>query len=190
MTKRNNSPRPIPLPHQRLGLQRRYPDATVNATLHELVWRGTLRPTEYSDSYEVVISHNLRESPLVYVARPHLQLVQGKRLPHVFRLNLLCLHTLSRTLIASRQLANTLVPWSVEWLFFYEIWLASGGTWFGEGEHPRPSGETSNGTRRQRMRSQPQTEEDQQLTRLTTTLETAFHPTPAELDDLLHNSRL
>lgn len=190
MTKRSSSPRPIPLPHQRLGLQSRYPDATVTGTRHELVWRGTLTPTEYSASYEVVISHNLHQSPLVYVARPHLQLVPGKLLPHVFRLNLLCLHTLSKSWIASRLLADTLVPWSAEWLFFYEIWLASGGTWFGEGEHPAPSGGSPNRSRSPKTKSQPAAEEDPQLTRLVAALEATFQPTPTELDNLLYNSRL
>lgn len=162
----------------------------MTGTRHELVWRGSLKPTEYSATYEVVISHNLHERPLVYVARPHLRLVPGMRLPHVFRLNLLCLHTLSRSVIASRQIADTLVPWSAEWLFFYEIWLASGGTWFGGGEHPRASRETPNRTRKQRTRSQPRAEPDEELTRLTATLGTAFQPTPAELEDLLYNSRL
>ena len=31
--------------------------------------------------------------------------------------------------------ADTLVPWTIEWLFHYEIWLAT-GTWCGGGEHP------------------------------------------------------
>ena len=35
-------------------------------------------------------------------------------------------------------IADTIIPWTSEWLFFYELWLATGGEWLGEGEHPPP----------------------------------------------------
>ena len=35
------------------------------------------------------------------------------------------------------QLATTIVPWCSEWLFYYELWLAT-GEWLGGGVHPHP----------------------------------------------------
>lgn len=32
-------------------------------------------------------------------------------------------------------LAETVVPWASEWLFFYELWHAT-GIWYGRGAHP------------------------------------------------------
>jgi hypothetical protein len=32
-------------------------------------------------------------------------------------------------------LADTILPWAVEWLAYYEIWLAT-GVWYGGGEWP------------------------------------------------------
>lgn len=32
-------------------------------------------------------------------------------------------------------LSKTIIPWTIEWLYFYEIWLAT-GEWCGGGEHP------------------------------------------------------
>jgi hypothetical protein len=32
-------------------------------------------------------------------------------------------------------LADTVVPWTSEWLFFYEVWHAT-GLWLGGGTHP------------------------------------------------------
>ena len=32
-------------------------------------------------------------------------------------------------------LSKTIVPWTVEWLYFYELWLAT-GEWYGGGDHP------------------------------------------------------
>jgi len=34
-------------------------------------------------------------------------------------------------------IARTVVPWLSEWLYFYEVWRAT-GEWLGGGEHPRP----------------------------------------------------
>ncbi len=32
-------------------------------------------------------------------------------------------------------LADTILPWASLWLFYYEVWLAT-GEWVGGGEHP------------------------------------------------------
>jgi hypothetical protein len=33
------------------------------------------------------------------------------------------------------MIANTIIPWISEWLYFYELWLVT-GEWLGGGEHP------------------------------------------------------
>lgn len=176
-----------------------YPTSTTVVGRHDLVWRGELTPTGYSEGYEIVMTHNLRKSPLVYVIRPRLAAVTGKPLPHVFPLNTLCLHTLSQSLIASRLLADTLVPWTSEWLFFYELWRANGGTWLGEGEHPRIAvasisrvkatpGISDTASRTQEQ--SPVGESADRLARLKSALQIAYKPTPVELRDLLYNSRV
>lgn len=40
-----------------------------------------------------------------------------------------------REFTKDKFLANTIIPWTVEWLYFYEIWLAT-REWCGGGEHP------------------------------------------------------
>ena len=35
----------------------------------------------------------------------------------------------------SMYISDTIVPWAVEWLFYYEVWLRT-GKWQGEGIHP------------------------------------------------------
>ena len=34
------------------------------------------------------------------------------------------------------RLFDTLIPWTAEWLWYFEDWLAT-GVWSGGGEHPR-----------------------------------------------------
>jgi hypothetical protein len=37
-------------------------------------------------------------------------------------------------------IANTLVPWTSEWLAYYEAWLTTGGEWLGGGVHDEATG--------------------------------------------------
>jgi hypothetical protein len=36
-----------------------------------------------------------------------------------------------------QRLGDTILPWACIWLYFYEIWLAT-GDWKGGGDHPIP----------------------------------------------------
>jgi len=35
-------------------------------------------------------------------------------------------------------ITDTIIPWTIEWLYYYEIWLST-GEWCGGGKHPSPS---------------------------------------------------
>lgn len=181
--KKYTGPRPIPLHVQAGILRRRFPESDVVATRDRIRWRGELTPSEYSDTYEVVIDHSLREKPLIYVVRPQLERVDNKRIPHVFAWNTLCLHTEDRLQIASKRLADTVVPWASEWLFFYEIWLATGGEWMGGGIHPAGGGALS-----APERESATIERKVRLRRLTDAL-LAFYGSD-DIEELLYNARL
>lgn len=174
---------PISLPVQQGHLLRRYPHSRVVRRRERLIWSGTLTPTEYTATYELLIDHQIGKPPLVYVARPRLRLVDGQGLPHVYPLNTLCLFLGNREWHESIPIADTLVPWASEWLLFYELWLATGGQWLGEGEHPPPGPVNRHARRRHRR------EDTTKLTRLTTALRLKYG-LPADLEELLYNARL
>ena len=48
----------------------------------------------------------------------------------------ICLYRYAFEFSRYKLLANTVIPWIVEWLFYYEIWLTT-GEWLGGGEHPQ-----------------------------------------------------
>jgi hypothetical protein len=173
---------PISLATQHGHLLRRYPNSKI-VRLHErLVWLGTLTPADYTASYEVLIDHQIGKSPLIYVARPRLQLLEGQALPHVYPLNTLCLFLGDREWHQSIPIADTLVPWASEWLLFYELWLAT-GEWLGEGEHPPP------GPVNRRARRRSGRQDASRLTRLTSALQ-LVNSGPAGLHELLFNATL
>ena len=148
-----------------------------------MVWLGELSPAEYADTYEVIIDHERGLSPVVYVARPRLQLVNNLPLEHVYSWNTLCLYLGGRQWNPGIPIADTLVPWTSEWLFFYELWLSTGGEWLGEGVHPA-EGAGSRSGRRHYAASR-----EKKLNRLIRALRIAYGPM-ADVDELLYNARL
>lgn len=104
-----------------------------------LLWEYTALPTPLSRTYEMRIEFRERHSPDVRCVAPDLMaLAGGKKLPHVYAGTppKLCLYTAKLgDWDPSRPIADTIVPWSYEWLFYYEHWLAT-GIWEGGGTHP------------------------------------------------------
>lgn len=138
MAMKNRTRIPNPL-QQGLALTKAFPDA--NVSVHRNRMRGTfsLQPTGLSDSYLLRIEYSLETNPKVYVVEPELRDRDGKPPPHLYRDGSLCLY-----LPGAKEWENTMyivdsiVPWASEWLFHYEIWLAT-GEWHGGGIHPGES---------------------------------------------------
>lgn len=118
---------------QAVGLRTRYPDGRVRLGPNRLTWTHILRPTDISRCYRVRLRYQSGKHPKVWVL-DHLAIRPGTTLPHTYADNTLCLY---RTDDWDRfmQLADTIIPWTAEWLAFYEIWLLS-GDWEGGGEWP------------------------------------------------------
>jgi hypothetical protein len=71
---------------------------------------------------------------------------EGSALPHTYSDDTLCLHEIDDW-TGSMYIADSIVPWTVEWLAHYELWLAT-GEWHGGGEWPpRPPANAAPDTR-------------------------------------------
>ena len=83
------------------------------------------------------------QAPKVWVSGEDLQKIDDEDFPHNYGIDSennmvqICLYRY-REFTKDKFLANTIIPWTVEWLYFYEIWLAT-GEWCGGGEHPSES---------------------------------------------------
>lgn len=130
---------------QAFALRSLLPDATV--TLRRgthLIMTADLQPTPMSRRYSVKIDYRLGASPEVKVVAPELQLhCAAEELPHTFPGEKLCLH-LPGEWSPSMYIAHTTVPWTSEWLFYYELWLIT-GNWEGDGhgESSSPRGKAN-----------------------------------------------
>lgn len=119
-------------------------------------WEGPLRPL--AQRYRVRVSVAMRTIAAngtavpdveVIVVKPLLRLRAqnpGEPVPHHYwnRLDphrpILCLYDPDAGEWSARDLiADTIVPWTIDWLACYEGWLAT-GRWAGGGRHPETMG--------------------------------------------------
>lgn len=104
---------------------------------------GKVKPTPLSREYNVTLTYDETQAPKVWVSGEDLQKIDDEDFPHNYGVDSennmvqICLYR-HREFTKDKFLANTIIPWTVEWLYFYEIWLAT-GEWCGGGEHPGES---------------------------------------------------
>lgn len=132
---------PIPLVRQKVALCINFKGSSCNIDKKRLLWTGKIKPTPLSKEYTVVLVYQLRKSPKVWVVGDELEKLDSPDFPHKFDIDAekkmvrICLYRYSE-FNSSKLLANTIIPWAIEWLYYYELWLAT-GEWLGGGEHPK-----------------------------------------------------
>jgi hypothetical protein len=106
-----------------------------------LRWTFETRPSVLGRSYQARIDYWQGRIPKVFVDSPDLlALVDGRKLPHVYgsRPVELCLYYPRHYEWKPwMRLDETIVPWTILWLYYFEIWLDT-GEWKGGGRHPTP----------------------------------------------------
>ena len=132
--------KPLPIGVQAMNIKRIFTDGKVT-TLHDqhLTWTQTISPSPLGGLYKVKLVYHLGQTPKIYVLDPKpLTLAKGaQRLPHCYdhKEQRLCLYfpdgkEWNKTML----LSTTVIPWTYEWLYHYEIWLGT-GEWTGGGVH-------------------------------------------------------
>jgi len=99
---------------------------------------GTVQPFLFNETYRVRISYCAGRFPQVFVDKPVLKRRKpAEPIPHTYEGDRPCLFfPPDRSEWSSDKIiAQTIVPWLMTWLFYYEAWLAT-GTWQGGGIHP------------------------------------------------------
>jgi len=131
-------PRAVNLGLQMARIKAVLPEAEVTVHRGELVCIAFLQPNAMCKRYtaRIVYRHGCR--PRVTIIDPPLELAPGaEALPHVYGDGELCLY-LPGEWQESMLLADTILPWTSEWLLHYEWWLVT-GHWSGSGhDHPAP----------------------------------------------------
>ena len=131
--------REIPLTVQASKLQLYFPDSKYSIKQNILVWKGYLQPTRLSPKYLIKVVYQREKHPNVYVLEPKpLILAEGKsKLEHVYdtaKQHLCIYYKKAKEWNETKFIAETIIPWTSEWLLHYEIWVTT-GTWHGGGIH-------------------------------------------------------
>jgi hypothetical protein len=104
---------------------------------NSISWEGDWHPALLSDVYRIRVTYVSPSRPIISVVTPKLKLAEGaKKLPHVHKGGQadICVHQPSEW-NANMIIADTIMPWISQWLYFYEVW-AQTGHWEGKGTHP------------------------------------------------------
>lgn len=114
-----------------------FPAFGVKRGIREYSWYGNFQPTPITDIYKVRIHYHIDDTPDVKVLFPKLERrASGESIPHLYSRNRLCLYKPGTGQWDTRMfLAETIVPWTSLWLYYYEMWHNT-GEWLGGGEHP------------------------------------------------------
>lgn len=121
-----------------------FPSFRLVARGNPFVWVGTLKPEEMTATYRVRITLlRMKQRPMVDVLDPRLvPREEGGKVPHTFGPSRICLH-LNEEWDPSLYIHQTIVPWTILWLYHYEMWHAT-GEWHGGGHEPDAPKEEAN----------------------------------------------
>ena len=121
---------------QAFAMKKLFPDFRCRFANGSAIWTGDLQPNFLSDRYRVRVSYNPNKTPFVNVITPELIERGSEPIPHMYSKKRLCLfHPRKREWNHRMLIAETIIPWTSLWLFYYEIWQTT-GEWLGGGEHP------------------------------------------------------
>ena len=122
---------------EQAALMRAFPAFRVRVRGATLAAEGELRPTPLSETYRVRIEYAAGRPPDVRVLSPALAPREGAdRIPHMYGQERLCLYLPGvGEWAGDMPLGQALIPWISLWLFYYELWHAT-GEWLGGGVEP------------------------------------------------------
>lgn len=134
------STRPLANDKQIASMKKTWPIFRLKHRNGVLRWIGRNVKPQFQ-SYEIEISHSPHIFPIVRVLSPELTRLPGNsegQLPHVYPPitdQKLCLFDpKNKEWNHSMLISKTIVPWTLDWLVCYELWLMT-GKWVGGGRH-------------------------------------------------------
>lgn len=131
---------------QAKAVKAKFPSTRISYSKGTVTLEILLRPTEISNCYKVKLYAKINKKGVnVFVIEPYVDLVEnGKRVPHLYSDGSLCLYYPKYKEWEYNDLwAETIIPWTCLWLFYYEIWKET-GEWLGGGIHNTNTIKTKN----------------------------------------------
>jgi hypothetical protein len=122
---------------QAAWIRHQHPTFVTIASNQELRSTGSLQPTPTSRMYHVMILYKGGKRPAAYVDGLCTR-ADAQRIPHTYAPNRPCLfYPPGREWRSDMTIARSIIPWLSLWLYYYEVWLAT-GKWEGGGVSHEP----------------------------------------------------
>lgn len=111
-----------------LLIQKHFPCFNTRFAGNTLVGRARIKPSDGSETYRVELEYCPNRVPVVRVIEPSLEYSPEI---HMYKNDTLCLYDWREMPWQhSWHLHETIIPWTSEWLVFYELFLLT-GKWLG-----------------------------------------------------------
>lgn len=126
---------------QFFNLRYQYPDMEIKLHKNKIQCWFTVSPTPLSKTYKNYMFFDGIKRPKVFLYGENVLKINDDNFPHFYDRNIenkeveLCLYY-GKEWDRTKLISETIIPWTVEWLAHYEIWLVT-GKWNGGGKHPR-----------------------------------------------------
>ena len=119
---------------QKALVEKHFPLFKCSFNNRELTCIGKIKPAEGCETYTVQIRYRSGGKPKVHVLNPSIDWNENI---HMYHDGSLCLYYPPETPWKhTSNLHETIIPWTAEWLVFYELYLLT-GVWEGESApHP------------------------------------------------------
>lgn len=121
-----------------------FPESDVSIKDGTLTWFGIVRPTAVSKEYTLKLEYKMGKNPRVWLLNADIEAGKAKDIPHHYHVDEkekaieLCLFKPGLgEWMKHYAISRTIIPWAIEWLYYYEIWKIT-GRWKGGGAHPTP----------------------------------------------------
>lgn len=113
---------------QKLLLDKTFPEFQCSLRCGLLECVGVIQPSHDSEKYTVQIRHTEWGLPEVRILKP--KIMPCTKI-HMYRNGTLCLyHPPTQPWSGVNDLHKTIIPWTAEWLVYYELYLSE-GKWLG-----------------------------------------------------------
>lgn len=122
---------------QRISITKKFPETKCNVQVDRIIFELKFQPSPVSPFYKILINYPLYETIEVWACISNYDEIKDKNIPHIYSKNpikkrlRLCLYY-GDEFKRGMSIVETLIPWTVEWLYYYELWLAT-GKWLGGG---------------------------------------------------------
>jgi len=110
--------------------------STRSKATKKFVAVGSLQPFAGGIEYQTRIEYDIRRAPRIWIESPRLERRSDEEpIPHMYEQERVCAFMPQIDWNREMFIADYVPGRVVQWLYFYEIWRAT-GEWFGGGIHP------------------------------------------------------